>query len=517
MKKTVLIILSLICFIFSNAQFKVIGESQPFEEPKFGYAKLVQLKNGNTFFLRFTEKDGIYVRPYDAKHKEGAEVHIEPLYKKLTETAIQSVFEVGGDIVVFARNYGKGPYMLYRMIIDGESGKLKEDKVLFTIEKLSGKDNKTLYDGASLPGYIVTKDRHSENYAIVLLNSFTADKNQRLEVYHYGANHNVINHGYCKLEDDYKFVNLAGLEVIGKEAVCVMVRGFNKELDGTAGSETSLVTLTSNTAKAVKLDVCKNATSVKGILKYNPVTKKIVTVVSVQGSQKDKGYTPYVCYMDPTLNKVEGLAVINPTAASAKSADLFKDKKGFTGLPQNICINHNGSFAIVNEEIPYEDRLGNVIVSMFTGIGTEIGSYLIPMSHFLSGQYGQGFCLDGGDLAPQHIDLGNHFRSSVYIMSPTETYILFNDLKGNEERVSQGKRPEVVSTVADCDAYVYSIEGKDIMPARKYLFSEPAKSVHNLAAFTISDYDRESNTLVTLKLNMDEKHKTVNLVWLQPS
>ncbi|MDH7463415.1 hypothetical protein QEG73_19100 [Chitinophagaceae bacterium 26-R-25] len=528
MKRFSFLVLALVCFVISNAQFKIVGESQTFEEPGAGFAKLIQLKNGNTFLLRFTEKDGIYVRLFDAMRKEGTEVHIEPLYKKLKNIAVQSVFEVGGDIVVFASSFGTDSPAMYRMIIDGNSGKLKEDKVLFTMAKLSSKEKAATESGdAPFPLFSVTHD--SEGYAVALQNTFAADKSQRLEVYHYGADHNVINHAYCKLQGNCKFASYVTLQLMGKESVCVMVREYNNYFDGAQGSETSLVTISSNSVKATKLDFCQNTTSVRGLLEYNPATTKIVAVVSVQETKNDKGYTQHICYLDPTSNKVESSGIISPTAASAKSADLFKDKKGFVGLPQAICMNRNGSFAIVSEESSFEvvtsnsgfsvptATLGNIAISTYSSNGAEIGSYLIPMAHFLRGQYGQGFYLDNGDIAPVETDLGNHFRSFLYLVSENGNYILFNDLKENEERVSQGKRPTTVSSVPDCDAYVYSIEGKNIMPTRKYVFGEPAKSQHNLAAFAMSDYDKNRNTLVTLKLNLEGKRKTANLVWLQPS
>jgi hypothetical protein len=54
------------------------------------------------------------------------------------------------------------------------------------------------------------------------------------------------------------------------------------------------------------------------------------------------------------------------------------------------------------------------------------------------------------------------------------------------------------------------------MPSRQYAFGEPAKKEHNLALFSISDYDKDNNSYVTLKLAKEGKQKGVQLVWLQP-
>lgn len=50
---------------FSQKQDKSVA----FEEP-LGWSKLVQLKNGNTFFVEFTKKEGINVMLFDATRKK---------------------------------------------------------------------------------------------------------------------------------------------------------------------------------------------------------------------------------------------------------------------------------------------------------------------------------------------------------------------------------------------------------------------------------------------------------------
>jgi hypothetical protein len=39
---------------------------------------------------------------------------------------------------------------------------------------------------------------------------------------------------------------------------------------------------------------------------------------------------------------------------------------------------------------------------------------------------------------------------------------------------------------------------------------------HNLAIFTLSDYDRDRNIYCTLKLEKEGRSKQVKLVWLEP-
>ena len=55
------------------------------------------------------------------------------------------------------------------------------------------------------------------------------------------------------------------------------------------------------------------------------------------------------------------------------------------------------------------------------------------------------------------------------------------------------------------------------MPQRELLFGKTeSRGLHQMGLFAVSDYDRQKNTLVTLKLENDRGDKGVKVVWLQP-
>jgi len=544
MKKLLCLIPALLCFVLMQAQFKTIAEGQIFDEPEKGFCKILQMKNGNTFFFRFTFKDGIYVQPYNSKHKEGAEVHIEPQYGKLAKsdnagTAIEGIFEVSGDVLIFVSKFeGRAP-TLFRMILDGNTGKLKEDKIICTLDKVSfGQGYSIAVGGVPLPGFYVKKDPFSDNYGIVLMHSFEEDRNKRLEILHYGANNELISQAFFKSPNDYyKYLQYVDMTVMGKERVCVIAYAYNTRSSGGKASELLMANLKAGdkVIAATKLDFTKDLTAVNGNMKYNPVTKKLILVIAGKENEKDSYFTSYIAYVNPDEKKLEYSATAAPAAATAKSAEIFGEKKAFYGLPQNIYINKDGSFVIVYEEIileavsrssgsgfsmggpsSYNTRLGNIAIGSYSITGAELGSYLIVKSQYLPGARLYPYYLSDREGQAQKMDDGNQFKSFSYIDGQTKPYILFNDVAENEERVAKGKKPTTIQGVGECDAYLYSVTGRDIMPTRQYAFGEPAKKEHNLALFSISDYDKNSNSYVTLKLAKEGRQKGVQLVWLQP-
>ena len=69
-KKPVLLIITAlsICSLTTFSQFKTIAESTTFEEPEKGVSRIIQMKNGNTFYIHITEKEGIDLRIYNPSH-----------------------------------------------------------------------------------------------------------------------------------------------------------------------------------------------------------------------------------------------------------------------------------------------------------------------------------------------------------------------------------------------------------------------------------------------------------------
>jgi hypothetical protein len=85
----------------------------------------------------------------------------------------------------------------------------------------------------------------------------------------------------------------------------------------------------------------------------------------------------------------------------------------------------------------------------------------------------------------------------------------------NEERAQKGKLT-TIRKVEACDGFYYTLDGNSGLPPRQFLFGKPGKNDHNLALFSISDYDKEKNMYATLRLNAEGRKKGVQLVWMEP-
>src|ERR1700680_3816824 len=98
MKFIFIIFLVSICNFSVFSQFKIIAQSEPFEEPANNYGKLLQLTNGNTLLL-LTTKTEITGKIFDTHHRLTANRQINKPGSEIQ--GIEEVFELNGNLVFF--------------------------------------------------------------------------------------------------------------------------------------------------------------------------------------------------------------------------------------------------------------------------------------------------------------------------------------------------------------------------------------------------------------------------------
>ncbi len=162
------------------------------------------------------------------------------------------------------------------------------------------------------------------------------------------------------------------------------------------------------------------------------------------------------------------------------------------------------------------------MVVKYDGDGNLLSNYVMPKFHWVLDQQLYPFYHSRfRNAAPflyngsYYTNTGNHYKSFAYIDGIQKQYILFNDIEHNSEI---SKKIVVVNKTNECDAFMYTLTGDDIFPKREYVLENmPGTKFHSVLWFTVSEYDKKSNTFITLRHDQDnDKNKTLKLVWLQP-
>ncbi|QEC69530.1 hypothetical protein FRZ67_20305 [Panacibacter ginsenosidivorans] len=518
--KTCTVFTIVLLSISANAQFKQIAESPVFKEPEDGYCKLIQMKNGNAAYLRITIKDGIDVKIYDESHKLKAEQHVNPKYGKLKVGSITAVLPIGDNVDLFISETDDKARLLYRLVFDGNTGALKEETTIAkNTDKLSlAISYANALGGVPSPDFNILKDPNSENYVLAMMNFPEKDEDRRLTIVFYDSNNKEINNiVYSPNEKgDFYYAGMTftenkKLSIVGYLNGQLVVASFEAD---------------SKNPKIDNIDFTKDLNLSSSLVKYNSVTKKLILLGTVEIDHKHNTYSTFIAFIDPLQHSVIKEDDQYPSKVNDKSTELFGKKNGFTGMPQNFYINNDGSFSIVYEEVTniwssgssgggYNTAvLGNIAVVTYDKDGKEVNQYFVPKNQKLTNMVIPSFYLSNREGTGQKLYEGNQYKSFAYLSGTNRNYILFNDVDENGESVKKGKLTTIIG-VGDCDAYYFNASGTDIMPERQYVFGQPEKRDHNLALFSISDYNKETNTYATLRLAKG-KDKGVSIVWLQP-
>lgn len=499
----------ILLYSLAFAQFKQIAEGPFFEMPYSGIAKILTMKDGSTMYFHVGFKNAtIEVRCYDPAHRETAATILNPAYGRLRAPELENFFEINGDAIFLISEVQEKVPVLYRLIIDGKTGKLKKEEKIADLKKLTlGMGYAMGFGGVGIPGFYSSKDPDSENYAIAIFNSFVPDANKRLEIVVYGNDHSEISRAfYVSPDEKYKYVDYISMAVMGSEKVCLIVNGYNSGKD----DKEILITTLNKGASAVtfgELNFPKDSILETAIVRYNPFSKKFIFVAKMY-PKKSKEAVISIAVIDPFTLKMENRTLSGISEkVFERSRELYGKKYRYPGVPVSLENNTDGSFSII-----YQAYIGNhttdIVVMNYTRYGEFINDYFIP----------KYFALDDPNAVANFVSFKNVYKQFAFINAEGKKYLFINDSERNIERIEKNKEPVGIQGVDDIDAFYFPLTGDDVIPARKFLVSDPAdkKRSQPKALFKASGYDRKSNLFIAVFNESEGKDKGFKLKWLQP-
>ena len=498
--------LSFIAYLPTWAQFKQIAESATFADPKDGSLAIVQMKSGNTFYLHLTSKEGIDLRIYDATHKEKVSAIVIPSFGKLRAGTIDAFFEVKNDIVLFVSEYEDNAPKLYRLIFDGNTGKLKEDKLLVEPKRRSG-----LLAPSVMDVFNIKKNAAGENYVVEVFHIYEDDRNKRIEIIQYGDDNNETNRNFLTTgnDDDYKFFVYIDMCVIDENKVNIILYNRKDKFFNTTIKEKMVMACIdkkSNKINYINIDLPEGIKFSNCITQYNAKTKKIYLILRELNKRDRNNYDNYLVKINTETNRMETkLLIDSDEKLDEEYKKTFSLKRNYLGMLHSFLVNEDDSYTVIYEEkfsrttqvgsYTYGDEYtGKIMILNYNNNGEVLSGYVVPKLY--------------------NVNSTGLYKSFLYINAGKNKYIAINDTERNNE-VKKDKFVEV-NEVNKCDAFLYPLRGNELVPKRDYIFGS-GETGNNIASFRVSDYNKITNTLVTLKLN--KKTPTDNaatLVWMQP-
>lgn len=529
MKRIALSCLMALSQAVTFAQFKTVAETPLFKEPETGHARLLQLKNGNTIVMNLTNRNGINLTIYSQEHKMIASKHHDPSFEKLRGGCVNAIFETSGSVALLISEVEDRQPVLYRLLFDGTTGNLEREEKIAEAEKYPSKDLRWIPEYNPVNSFYVSKDPFSDNYAVFIRSttSEVADKNQ-MQVVMYNGQHLEIARSYYQPSFKYASLNYLDMAVLGGDRVCLLGFAYNQIASNDREGHLVLVTLMKGSRKMTceLLDLADDRIADSAVVRFNPVTQKLMLLGSAHIEDADpQPYAGFLAIIDPFKGKTEQLVDIYPTEADTQKKKLYGANSVYTGMPQDMSVNPDGSFSIFYEEIMPEKHspmdaqpytyywLDNAAVATFDVNGRMQQSSFIAKKQYLKNSNYSPFYIARRGAGAQQLIFGDQYRSFNWLHAKGRTYVLMNDAEQNAHSVNG----ELTQLKVPGNGQAYAFQVGVPAPERIPFFGRrKPEETHALAVFNISDYNSESNTYVTLKLEVTNSKKGAKLVWLQP-
>lgn len=507
MKKLFSLSLILLLYSITFAQFKQIAASNEFNEPR-GSSALLLMKNGNLVLAEIGPRDSIRIRIYNKAYQEIAATSYAMLNAKRTSLSLNKALEINGEVVLFVNATEEKTWILYRVIIDPNSGQVKNEKYLLELKPEARNESSAVWRG----NFSISKAADGDDYAIAYCNNYQSEKVKTIKVILFNKeNVEVVRSYYETAEKEFESLTFRGLVVVNAETAALLFMGYPWK-DGDPKMFLALTKKGLSALTIIEQKIPEDKVPGDPRLFYNSYSKKLVlAAVCVCGEKKEN---KYLCLIDPGTGKTEKM--INYAFKDAfyeKANDIYGRKYFFYGKPINFLVDKNGDFSVIYQEEGYISTNSgastytyhsDIIVADFDKNGRLLNNYLEPRKIVLN----------------PNSNFGDNYESYAYIKNNDKAFLFFNDKRENIERLENGKDPKQVIVVKDCDAFYFPLTGSNVMPPRKYLYKKTDEREEHIQ-FSFGNafaYDKENDLFITLRLNRNEKErtKTVNIVWLKP-
>jgi len=569
MKKTVSIIAALLlCFCSLMAQQVGIEKSAEFDEPDYGWNKLLQLKNGNTLFFHSTKKDGIDLVIYNKQRKQIATRTLESRLwdvGQMKRSKIVGLYEINGEPVIFIVQADDKSPTLFRMRLNGNTGAIvKEDKLGSLPKSSIWQGYAIAFGNVDMPDIIVEKDPNSDCYATIFFDGFSHETNKRIKVVHYDGTHKVLNTVfYDSPNGKYKYLRYIGSAVDGDKRVFIATYGFNGKADEDTNPAviTSRVNVGETKFTHTLINVSNDFNDTKSVMLYNKNTNKLqlmtLTMARMDaGSQvkdamifsnvnfnvkwkKSLSCIALLSYIDPETLNILSTQPLTGSKIEAYGKLNVDTEYEYDGVPQNMVLNKDNTTTILMEDIAnvkkshghspmigshlanmtYTTELGPIGISELSDTGAELKGYAISKLQqaqgtlpilYMSGRYKGMFSYPQ---SMSHKSNNNEFLSYDYINAPNGRYVIFNDLPKNSDKEEEDDSRKMVTSVSATNTMCYKLN--DPKMDKFYLFGEPdGKKASTFCYIESSDYNKDVNTYATMIIERDGRSKSARIAWI---
>ncbi|MCD6011026.1 MAG: hypothetical protein K0Q79_888 [Flavipsychrobacter sp.] len=542
MKKILLALIAVLATIpaLFGQQFK-IEKSLPFEEPEYGWNRVIQLRNGNTFFFHTTKKEGINVVVYNKDRKViGKRTLVSKKWdaEKMKTAQFKGFYEINGEPVIFVSQPDGREPVLYRMRLNPTTGFIAKEDEIGRMPKVSLFAGYAVAFGGVDPfDFFVEKDAESDHYAVITYNSLAPNTDERIKVQYYDATHKKIGEAYYRSPGGaFKYLQYLGAVVDGNKRMYVTSYAYNEARGGSATPKliVSRLNVGDTSFTHSVLELTEEFEEAKAIMQYNRNNNKLqlltLTLDKKKGGFNGKTtsyYSVAINYIDPETLKLVLSKPVSGQKITAYGVEHIDKKFEYSGMPQHMIINKDKTTTILFEESSettyrslVRTQLGSIGISELSDFSTELRGYAISKRQQAEDAFPKLYIWrrsKGMFQFSQHIEIGdvnvNQYLSYDYVNSDKGRFVIFNDLPGNAEKGEEDEKRKIVARVSETNTICYKLnEGR---MDKFYLFGDPTgKDASTFCDIACSDFNKETNTYATIIVERNGREKKAKVAWV---
>ncbi len=504
-------------------------KSESFQEFD-GWTKLIQLRNNNTGLIEITKKEGINFTLFNPSHKKitSGKLPLSKIGDKLEGLQVDGVYDISGDFVIFIIYFdliSQKQNALFRIIIDGNTGKLKSEENICEIDNMtSGNAYGMVFSDTDTPTILVEKDPDSDYYAVIKCNYYAPETKDRIVIFHYGPDHKIINKAnYNTPTDKYKYTNFLSAYIHGSDYVLISTFAYNTKKSG--GEETRYYVAQLNNGKTTfiqkELKYTEFTKTVKSFFIYNKPKDNLNMILIIKNYQINQNINP------------TSMALSEPFQTDFKKInELYKSqtgsKKDFLGMIQGSFVDKNGNIVYLYQETiknvvggdfgmsPQVEStiFGNVALVTMSPEGKEISSAVFNCNIFRIADH-DPLCYNSAKKG-QKINLkfsgvadSDSYYGIDFISTENGSYLFFNNTIDNMEKPDT-KPAGMIKAISGTNGVKYTYKAGKI--TKDYMFGKPEnKKEAKFINPSSSDFNATTKTYATIVT--DPKLKQSTVVW----
>ncbi|MFY0255614.1 hypothetical protein ACDQ55_16850 [Chitinophaga sp. 30R24] len=521
------------------AQVPVVTLGPDFAEPGDGWDKLMQLKNGNTFYLHFSRKEGLVVNVYNAGHELTV---TDTVHAQLWNTAdiesteIDGIFEINGQPVLFLQQLVKYNPVLYRLVLDGVSGKLvREDK----LGELPSVQFRSVFvdDNLASHDFYVEKDPESDYYAVALFSGMPVQKtdsiHERIQVMHFSPRHELLHQGWLYMPDTtYSYFSYINMAVNGKEKVYLGTVGFNTKRNGSEIKPKvifSALSPDSATFAHQVLDYTAGFANVGGTIQVATSTANVYMLLHVPAKQGEGNSSIILNTFQLSTGKLQKhVQLVFPELARNMEMNLgYKDT--YKGTPQRFMLNQDGTSTLLLENFSFfkqgntqinklHTNLGDIGIALLDTAGKENTTMAVSKYQVITGicepfqlqRRSKSEWMFRNKIAALNT---NTYLSYDYIPGQSAAFVLFNDYLQYLDTGGQDRVRKPLKYAVDANFVCYRFYNGKM--ERLFLFGMPEVTKGYACMMGAADYNAAVGTYATLLISRKGLEKKANIAWIK--